>query len=258
VQTHLQDLKEAIATGAMALFGEKYSEQVRVVEVADFSRELCGGTHCRDTGEIGLFKIVREGSVAAGIRRIEALTGPGAYHWVKDQERMLQKIGTIFRSRPDEVLKKAERLMGQLQEKDREMERLRSQRKINSPDPLANIHKIGSLSVLSERIPPANIREVRAHADHLRDLLKSGLVIVGAIAPDADKVTLVVMVTSDWTDRFSAANIVKEIADVIGGTGGGKREMAQVGGKNIEKLDLALERAIEIIKKVGEQPKGGS
>lgn len=250
VQTRVLDLKEAIATGAMALFGEKYGDQVRVVEVADFSRELCGGTHCRGTGEIGLFKMIRESSVAAGIRRIEAVTGLGAYRWVKDQERSLQNLATIFRSRPDEVLKKAERLLGQMQEKDREMERLRSQRIKHSPDPLSNVHKIGSLSVLSEKIPPANIREVRAHADHLRDLLKSGLVIVGAVAPDADKVTLVVMVTSDWTDRFSAAEIVKEIAGVIDGTGGGKREMAQAGGKNVEKLDMALERAIEIIKNI--------
>jgi len=252
VQTRLLNLKEAIATGAMALFDEKYGDQVRVVEVADFSKELCGGTHCRDTGEIGLFKVIRESSVAAGIRRIEALTGPGAYRWMKDQERTLQKLAAIFRSRPDEVLKKAERLLGQLEEKDREMEKLRSQHNKHSPDPLSSVLKIGSLSVLSEKIPPANIRDVRAHADHLRDLLKSGLVIVGAPSPDANKVTLVVMVTSDWTDRFSAANIVKEIAGVIDGTGGGKREMAQAGGKNVEKLDQALERAIEIIKKMAD------
>ncbi len=248
VQTRLLGLKEAIATGAMALFGEKYGDQVRVVEVADFSRELCGGTHCRDTGEIGLFKVVRESSVAAGIRRIEALTGPEAYHWVKDQEHILQKLATMFRSRPDEVLKKAERLLSQTQEKDREIDRLRSRQTKHTSDPLSKVHKIGSLSVLSEKIPPANIREVRAHADHLRDLLKSGLVIVGAVSQDSDKVTLVVMVTSDWTDRFSASDIVKEIADVIDGTGGGKREMAQAGGKSVEKLDMALERSIEIIK----------
>ncbi|MFQ5781414.1 MAG: DHHA1 domain-containing protein, partial [Nitrospiria bacterium] len=177
-------------------------------------------------------------------------TGPEAVRWVKDQERALRKMATIFRSRPDEVVKKAERLLVRLQEKDREMEQLRSNRLTSSSDPLSAVRKVGSLSILSQKIQPAGIREVRAHADHLRDRLKSGIVVVGAVAPEGDKVTLVVMVTSDWTDRLSAANIVKEIADVIEGTGGGKPEMAQAGGKNVERLDLALERSIEIIKKM--------
>jgi alanyl-tRNA synthetase len=244
------ETKDAIATGAMALFGEKYGEKVRVVRVADFSRELCGGTHCHGAGEIGFFKIVKESSVAAGIRRIEALTGPAAYQHVKNQERVLREVSSLLRTRPDEVVQKAERLNSQLQEKEREIERLKSRAATPASDPLANVRKIGAVSLIAQKIPPAEIKEIRAQADRLRDRLKSGVIIVGAADPKGEKASIVVMVTPDWTARLSASEIVKGIAGVIEGTGGGKPEMAQAGGKRIEKLDAALEQAVQVIEKM--------
>ena len=248
VQTLTMEIRQAIETGAMALFGEKYGEEVRVVNVADFSRELCGGTHCHGVGEIGLFKILRESSVAAGIRRIEAVTGPAAYEWIKGQEQGFRRLSDLFKSRPDDVVQKAERLIAQLQDKEREIERLRTQA-LSGPasDPIKNARKIGNLSLVVQKIPPAEIKEIRAQADRLRDRLKSGVVIVGAVDPKGEKATLVAMVTPDWTGRFSAAEIVKEMAVLIEGTGGGKAEMAQAGGKGIEKLDAALEKSSDII-----------
>ncbi|MBI3804871.1 MAG: alanine--tRNA ligase [Nitrospirae bacterium] len=250
VQTNVMEIKEAISTGAMALFGEKYGEQVRVVQMADFSRELCGGTHCHDTGEIGLFKIIKESSVAAGIRRIEALTGPAAYQYIKGQERLLRDLSSVLRSRPEEVVQRVERLNAQLQEKDREMEKLKSRAASPAGDPLGAVRKIGSLSLSAQKIAPADIKEIRAQADRLRDRLKSGVIIVGAPDPKGEKVSIVVMVTPDWTSHISAAAVVKELAGLIDGTGGGKPEMAQAGGKRIDKLDAAIEQSAEIIKKM--------
>ncbi len=250
VETEVMETKDAIATGAMALFGEKYGEKVRVVRVADFSRELCGGTHCHGAGEIGFFKIVKESSVAAGIRRIEALTGPAAYQHVKNQERLLREVSSLLRTRPDEIVQKAERLNSQLQEKDREIERLKSRTATPASDPLTNARKIGPLSLISEKIPPAEIKDIRAQADRLRDRLKSGVIIVAAPDPKGEKASIVVMVTPDWTSRISAAEIVKGIAGIIEGTGGGKAEMAQAGGKRTEKLDAALQQAVQVIEKL--------
>jgi len=250
VETEVMETKDAIATGAMALFGEKYGEKVRVVRVADFSRELCGGTHCHGAGEIGFFKIVKESSVAAGIRRIEALTGPAAYQQVKNQERVLREVSSLLRTRPDEVVQKAERLNTQLQEKEREIERLKARAATPASDPLSRAKKIGPVSLIAEKIPPAEIKDIRAQADRLRDRLKSGVIIVGAPDPKGEKASIVVMVTPDWSARLSASEIVKGIAGVIEGTGGGKPEMAQAGGKRIEKLDAALEQVVQVIEKL--------
>ncbi|MFY9269137.1 MAG: alanine--tRNA ligase [Candidatus Manganitrophaceae bacterium] len=250
VETEVMETKKAIAAGAMALFGEKYGEKVRVVRVADFSRELCGGTHCHGAGEIGLFKIVKEGSVAAGIRRIEGLTGPAAYDHIKNQERALRNLSSLLRARPEEVVQKVERLNTQLQEKDREIERLKSRAATPTSDPIADVRKIGPVSVIAQKTPPAEIKEIRAQADRLRDRLKSGIIIVGAPDPKGEKVSIVVMVTLDWVSRISAAAIVKEIAVLIEGTGGGKPEMAQAGGKRVENLDAALSEAARVVEKI--------
>jgi len=247
VETKIMDMKEAVDTGAMALFGEKYGDEVRVVSVGDFSSELCGGTHCGGVGEIGLFKIVKEGSVASGIRRIEALTGRAAYAWMKMQETCLQKTALYLKSRPDEVPQKTERLLALLQKKEQEIANLRKTQNGDTKDPLSSVQKIGTLSLLKEKIAPAEIKVVRARADHLRDLLQSGIIIVGAASPDGEKVSIVVMVTSDWTSRYQAGKIAKALAALIDGSGGGKPEMAQAGGKRADKLDAALAQSIEII-----------
>ncbi len=250
VQTKKMAIKDAIDSGAMALFGEKYGEHVRVVSVGAYSRELCGGTHCKSAGEIGLFKITKEGSVAAGVRRIEAVTGFLAYQWVKKQERILRELTGLFQSTSDEVLKKSKRLIQQLEEKQREIDRLRSRQQKTSLDPLSNVQKIGDLSVISEKILPAEMKEIRARADYLRDCLKSGIIIVGAEKPDGKKVSLVVMVTPHWITRYKAGDIVKQLAVLIDGSGGGKAEMGQAGGKAVKDFDRVFSEALKIIEKM--------
>ncbi len=252
VDTELMEINEAIATGAMALFGEKYGNQVRVVRVSDFSKELCGGTHCHGTGEIGLLKISRESSVASGIRRIEALTGPATRQWINHREQTLYSVSNLFKSRPEDLIEKAARMIAQSQEKDREIERLRSQR-FRAEDPLSRIRKIGDVSLLAEKIEPSEIKEVRAHADRLRELIRSGIVIVGAAAPTGEKLSLVVMVTSDLTSHFPADKIVKELAVLVEGSGGGKADMAQAGGRKVESLDRALDQSLEVVEKLKKQ-----
>jgi len=250
VQTVTLPMQEAIASGAMALFGEKYGDAVRVVSVGEFSRELCGGTHCGAVGEIGLFKIVKEGSVAAGVRRIEALTGLSAYHWVKQQEVIQAKLSGLFGCRPEEVVERTERVLAQLKEKDRALVDLQSRQSEASAKSLAEVRQVGDVSFISEKIPPTEIKEVRAHADRLRDRIRSGIIVVGAASPNGEKVSLVVMVTEEWTSRYSAAEIVKALSPLIEGSGGGKAAMAQAGGKRADKLDLALAQAIAIVEKM--------
>ncbi len=248
VQTDLMEMNAALHSGAMALFGEKYGEQVRVVCISDFSRELCGGTHCAHTGEIGLFKIVREGSVASGIRRIEAVTGIGAGAWVGLQTERLREVAALLRVPADEAARKLALLLEQLRDREREIERLRAQALSASSGPSGAepmARTIGAVQVLAQVIPPATIREIRAHADRLRDRLKSGVIVVGAPSPQKDAATLVVMVTPDC--RLSASDLVRELALPIEGTGGGTAAMAQAGGKKVSMLDAAVMQTFEIV-----------
>jgi alanyl-tRNA synthetase len=237
VGTEVMAVADAISSGAMALFGEKYGASVRVVHVADFSRELCGGTHCRNTGEIGLFKIVREASVASGIRRIEAVTGVFAYQEIKKQEASLREMSITIKTA--------------LKEKDREIEKLKSKQATATFDPLLEVVHVGSLPLLVQKMPPSSVKDMRVHADRLRDRLRSGIVIVGAGDEAGEKASLVVMVTSEWKDTYPAAQIAAKLAVFIGGTGGGKADMAQAGGKGIDQLDTALGKSVEIIKSMG-------
>jgi len=246
VQTTVMGINEAVATGAMAFFGEKYGDEVRVVQIADVSRELCGGTHCRDTAEIGLFKIVREGAVAAGIRRIEAVTGPGSYQWLKRQEAHLREAADRLKSTPTDLVKKIDRLLADAKEAKRRIEAVQTASAAQTPD----IQKIGPLSLAAQVLPPLSIKALRAAADRLRDRVGSGVVVVGAASPDGRSASLVAMVTSDWTSRLSAAEIVKEAARSINGTGGGSAAMAQAGGKNAEGLKSDIDQAVANIKRI--------
>ncbi len=253
LSTEVMETQAAMASGAMALFGEKYQAEVRVVSVSDYSRELCGGTHCRATGEIGFFKLIREGSVAAGIRRIEAVTGPAAHQWVDAQEETIRTVSSLLKSRPEEVVVKLERLLSQFKNQDREMERFRAQSAAASLGPLSQVRQVGSVSVMAQRIDPAEMDGIRLCADSLRQKIQSGVVVVGALSPTGDKVSVVVMVTPDLTPRISADKIVKEIAGFVEGSGGGKSRMAQLGGKKVEGLDLALEESLRVIEKMTQE-----
>ena len=250
VQTEVMDTEAAVATGAVALFGEKYGARARVVQIADVSRELCGGTHCGDTAQIGLFKIGREGGVAAGIRRIEAVTGPGAYQWTKAQEARLREAADRLKSTPEDVARKIDRLMAQARTQESQMERLRAAATQDAFD----VQKIGALSVIVQTTAPMDAKSLRAHADRLRDRLKSGVVAVGAPSPDGSVAAWVVMVTPDWTARLSAADLIKAAARHIDGAGGGSPAMAQAGGKNPAGLDSARAAVAQAIaQRIGAQ-----
>ena len=250
VQTHLMEVDQAIASGAVALFGERYESRVRVVQISDFSRELCGGTHCGGIGEIGFMKIIGEGGVAAGIRRIEAVTGPAAYQWMKEQEQSIREVSTLVKGPLHEVVQQTERLVTKLQEREKEIAQLKV-KAFQSVLSVAEseIKKIGVVSVWVKEIAPTDMEEMRRQADTMRDRLKSGIIVLGALSPSQDKAMVVVKVTPDWTSSFRADQIAKEVAILIDGNGGGKAEMAQAGGKKVESLSLALEKSIEIIRR---------
>ena len=246
VHTEESDIQTALKSGVIALFGEKYGETVRVVKVPGFSSELCGGTHCRTTGEIGMFTIVSEGSVASGIRRIEAFTGKAAYAYMRQKRDELRKIGEILKA--DQPLERIEKVMADLKDKDREIETLKGKLSSHSSSSLLDLVKeVDGVKVLSCRVDNLEQKDLRVLADNVRDRLGSGIIVV-ASAKD-DQASIVAMVTKDLTKQFSAGDILKSIAARAGGRGGGKPDMAQGGTKELDKLDSALESVYSLVKK---------
>jgi alanyl-tRNA synthetase len=245
VQSEVMSIQDAVAKGALAFFGDKYGEQVRVVTVESFSKELCGGTHCRHTGEIGLFRIVSETGVAAGVRRIEAQTGHGAVAMMKKLEGEIRELSELLKVGPSELVAKARKVMAQLKDKERELEELKL--KVASGSTVASTAKtVAGISVHVQRTDGLDINAMRALADQLRDKLKSGVVALGA-AMDDGKVSLLVVVTKDLTGKIKAGDLIKSMAAEVGGTGGGRPEMAQAGGKDASKLDAALEKVFGLV-----------
>jgi len=246
VKTKIMDVEEALQTGAMALFGEKYGEKVRVVMVSDFSIELCGGTHSSRTGDIGLFKIVSESGVAAGVRRIEALTGEGAYQFVKEEERELWEIASSLKSVPGELSSKIERLLERQRELERELssfqDKLAYQELSNL---LPFVREVRGVKVLSAKVDGKDIKRMREFVDLLKGKIGSGIILLGG--QSQDKVSLIMGVTTDLTHRFNANELIKKIALRVGGTGGGRPDFAQAGGTDSQKLDEALKAIDELI-----------
>lgn len=250
LETEIKDIEEALRSGAIALFGEKYGERVRVVRIRGISSELCGGTHLNATGEIGLFKIISESGIAAGVRRIEALTGEGALRFVKEQEKELISIAHLLKSSDLKVSQKVEKLQEALKDLEKEVESLKG--KISASKSMAIIDKvrdIAGIKVIAERIDEADMKDLRIFADSLRERLRSGVLVLGS-SKDS-KVSFIAMVTKDLTNRFHAGKIIKEVASIAGGTGGGRAEMAEAGGKDPNKLDEALKKVYEIIEQSG-------
>jgi alanyl-tRNA synthetase len=246
IETTIMNVEDALQTGAMALFGEKYGERVRVVKVADFSIELCGGTHTSKTGDIGLFKIVGETGVAAGVRRIEALTGEGAYQYVRDEERELEKIFSLFKAGPGELSSKVERLLQRQRELEREL--LSHQDRLSHQEILALlsfVREVKGVRVLSAKVDGKDPKRLREFVDQLKARIGSGIILLGGRGED--KVSLVMGVTPDLTPRFNANDMIKRIALHIRGTGGGRPDFAQAGGTNLEKLDEALKAIDDLI-----------
>ncbi len=247
VQTEVMSIQDAVAKGALAFFGDKYGDQVRVVTVESFSKELCGGTHCRHTGEIGVLRIVSEGGVAAGVRRIEAQTGSGAMAMMKKLEADVRELSELLKVSQSELITKTRKLMTQLKDKERELEELKL--KVASGSTVQSTAKtIAGVPVHVQRTDGLDLSGMRALADQLRDKLKSGVVALGAATEDG-KVVLLVIVTKDLTGKLKAGDLIKVMAGEVGGTGGGRPEMAQAGGKDPARLDAALESVFGLVER---------
>ncbi|TKB59012.1 MAG: alanine--tRNA ligase [Nitrospira sp.] len=250
VATEVMSIQDAVAKGALAFFGDKYGEQVRVVTVESFSKELCGGTHCRQTGDIGLFRIVSETGVAAGVRRIEAQTGSGALVHMKKLETDIRELSDLLKVGQSELAAKTRKILTQLKDKERELEELKLKMASGSAVD-ATVKMVAGIPVHVQRTDGLDVNGMRALADQLRDKLKSGVVALGA-ANDG-KVSLLVIVTKDLTDRLKAGDLIKEMAAEVGGTGGGRPEMAQAGGKDPARLDVALEKVFGLVERLLER-----
>jgi alanyl-tRNA synthetase len=240
---------EAMKTGAMAIFEERYGERVRLVSMGEgLSMELCGGTHTQRTGDIGLFRIISEGSVAANIRRIEALTGKTALEYDQKQDGELKRLAALMKTTPDKVGERLERLLEEQKMKDRENESMKSKLLAKtSENLLSGIREIRGVKVLSQRLEVGSPKELRDSADRIKDKLGSGIILLGA-AKDG-KVMLTCIVTKDLVNRFKAGEIVRQLSVIVGGKGGGRADMAQGGGNKPHRLDQALESLFELIEK---------
>jgi alanyl-tRNA synthetase len=246
IETNQYKAKEM---GAVALFGEKYGESVRVVLVGDVSKELCGGSHVMNTAEICLFKIVSEAGIGSGIRRIEAVTGTGAIEYVNAREQLLLNAAVKLKSRPEEITIKVDSVVSRVKELENELAALTNKLAHGEVNALLSSSKeINGVQVVVGQVSISDIDGLRTVADMVRDRLECGVVTLGSI--NADKVNFVAMVTKEAVTRgVHAGNIVKEVSKITGGGGGGRPDMAQAGGKQPEKITEALQFALEVIKK---------
>lgn len=233
--------------GALALFGEKYGDLVRVVAVGDVSTELCGGSHVGNTAEIGLVKIVSEAGIGSGIRRIEAVTGAGAIEYITARENLLLHAAALLKARPEEVVAKVDGVISRVKELEQELAALTAkQAQVEVEELLAKSQEINQTQVVVGQVSSADMDGLRMVADLVRDRLQCGVVALGSV--NADKVNFVVMATKEAVGKgIHAGNIVKTLAKIAGGGGGGRPDMAQAGGKNPEKIAEALQAAVEVI-----------
>jgi alanyl-tRNA synthetase len=240
VRTDLMELDEALNTGAMALFGEKYGDSVRVISVPGFSRELCGGTHVRRTGDIGLFKIVQEGSISAGVRRIEAITGEGALRRFQQAARSLDRIAQMARVTEADLADHLEKLLAREKALERQLEQLKTkvaQAQLGELEDQARTFK--GVKVLAGRVDGLDRQQMRALADSLRNKWKSAVVVLASASNGS--VAIVSAVTKDLTGKVHAGKLAGFLAESLGGKGGGRPDMAEAGAKDVERLGGALE-----------------
>ena len=239
VSARIMKYDDAIKAGAMALFGEKYGDEVRVLGMGDFSTELCGGTHVRRTGDIGFFKITGETGVAAGIRRVEAVTGAGALEFVQAREAKLAEAAAALKTSPDELAQKIAQMQDAARALERELARLKSKMASSQGDELADTAAdVKGVKVLAATLDGADSKTLRETLDKLKDRLRSAAIVLAAA--DGAKVSLVAGVTSDLTAKVKAGDLVNFVAQQVGGKGGGRADMAQAGGTDSSKLPAAL------------------
>jgi alanyl-tRNA synthetase len=252
VTTSVKSINEAISEGAMALFGEKYGQEVRVVSVDSFSKELCGGTHVHRTGEIGMFKVLSESGIAAGIRRIEAITGDTALQRFREDEQIISSLEFISRGMRDDLKRLIEKYQIDIRGLEKEVETLRYRlAKGKIQQMIGSAQTIREVKVLTSVVDDLDKGGLRNLADELKAKLEKGVVVLAS--SDGDKVTLVAAVTSNLVPKLHAGKIVKEISSIVGGSGGGRPEMAEAGGKDTSKIGEALNAVRAIVGKALEE-----
>ena len=239
-ETRLMDYESAVAAGAMALFGEKYDKDVRVLRVGDFSMELCGGTHVQRAGDIGLFKIIAEGGVASGVRRIEAVTGEGAVEFVEQSDALLKELAHLVRGSREDIRDKVRETLERVKHMEREVRTLKDRLASGQGvDLAAGALEVNGIKVLAIQVADADVAALRNAVDQLKERLRSAVIVLASVqAPD--KVVLVAGVTADQTGRIKAGELVGVIAGRIGGRGGGRADFAQAGGTNPAALQAVL------------------
>ena len=247
VETKIMSIEEAKKTGAMALFGEKYGDSVRVVNMGEFSKEFCGGTHVKNTGNIMLFKIISESGVAAGVRRIDALTGQAVLDYYANIENMLYEAARTAKSEPAKLNAKIESLLEEIKVLHSENESLKSKLANNSlGDVMSNVKEIKGFNVLATKVDGVDMNGLRNLGDNLKEKLTNGVIVLAS--SQEDKVNLIVMATDDAVKNGAhAGNIIKSIAPLVGGGGGGRPNMAQAGGKNPAGIDASLAKVEECL-----------
>jgi alanyl-tRNA synthetase len=237
---------DAIRRGALAFFGDKYGDRVRIVRIGDFSAELCGGTHVHRSGEIGVFKLHGESAVAAGVRRVEALTGEGAFDLIRKYELRLREIGDLLRASADDAVEKVRKLLERQKELEKEIEKLRGQfERDQIPELLAKKERVKNTNVLITRVDGIDPKQLREITDQLKERMGSGFIFLAS--PSESSVTLVGSVSSDLTQRLHAGNIIKQMAPIVGGGGGGRPDFAQAGGKDPSKTDEVLDKVRRLV-----------
>ncbi len=247
--TQEMDADDAFKSGATALFEEKYGDRVRVVSLTDFSKELCGGTHTTRTGNIGLFRIVSEASVASGVRRIEAVTGAEALAYTQKTSRILQDTAQILKEKVDAIPQRVQKMIADIKALDKEVDHLKTKLATEKTNASGEaVKSINGVKTMARKVSAETPAALRNMADQFKDKLKSGIVVLGSTA--GDKVMLIAVVTKDLTDRYHAGNIINQVSAVVGGRGGGRPDMAQAGGSQPQKLDQALEEAYEIVEQM--------
>jgi alanyl-tRNA synthetase len=244
------DLNAALQSGAMALFGEKYGDRVRVIRIGDFSTELCGGTHLEATGQIGLFKVVSEGAVASGVRRIEAVTGEAALRHVGQEEAALRESAGLLKIPPLELPQRLQKLLDEQKQLEKQLRELEARvAKGRAQELAASAKVVAGVSVLSARLDGLDAEGLRSVMDTLRERMSSGVIVLGSSMDE--KVTLVASVSKDLTKRIQAGKLVQEMAPLVGGKGGGRPDLAQGGGSDVSRLDEALARVPALIERSG-------
>jgi alanyl-tRNA synthetase len=239
---------DAIKAGALAFFGDKYGDRVRVVRMGDFSVELCGGTHISRTGDVGMFKLEAESGVAAGVRRIEAVTGQGALETIRKREKILEEIGTQLGARDGAAIERLEKLLAREKELEKKLRAM--EQKLASGAGAASseetVTEVGGIKIVTRKLDGVDPRTMREIADRMRQKHGSAVVALGSDLGEG-KVALLVAVTPDLTSKIKAGDIIKNIAPIVGGTGGGRADLAQAGGRDPSKLDEALAKVATLV-----------